>query len=513
MSRDAKHVEQAKRYAREQLKANGPARNRDAAAPIALPGSEPQWEPPVPLCEIPAVPPFPLDILPGALRLFVQEAAAAIACPPDYLGVPLLAVAGCAIGAGRALEIKAGWRERPALYAAVVGPPGSAKTPALNLVARPVYAEQSRRIAHYRRELVAFEESEGERVPKPTPPAVFVSDITTEALAGVLQQNPRGVALIRDELTSWVAGMDQYRAKGRGADRQFYLAAWAGEPVQVHRKNQEDGPVFVPHPFLGVVGGLPPDLLSRLRGERSVSDGFLDRILFAYPEPPPAVGETWAAVCDESRATWEETLTRLWALEPEDDGEGAKRPRFLRLDSSGRQAWVRFTRDLADEINRPDLSDCLRGPWSKLRSYGARLALVVHLLRLATGEAPAEDVDGESMGRAAALVRYFQGQARKVYCALEADREAAKAKRLLAWIQREQRTEFKSWEAFEDLKNQSEFPGLEALEAAQQLLCKHNITRRRSGPAEKGAGRPQAPVYEVNPHVLQHPANPGNPGN
>jgi hypothetical protein len=134
---------------------------------------------------------------PEPLAGFVADAAAALACPPDYLGVPMLALAGAAVGASRELEIKAGWRERPCLYAAVVGPPGSAKSPALKLVAAPVYAEQARRVAHYRRQKIAHEEDGDGTAPAPALSTAYVSDITTEALARVLQDNPRGVALIR----------------------------------------------------------------------------------------------------------------------------------------------------------------------------------------------------------------------------------------------------------------------------------------------------------------------------
>jgi hypothetical protein len=265
-------------------------------------GDAEPWERIVPLGEHLDLLPFPLEVFPGALRDFVSDAAAALAAPPEYVAVPMLVMAGGAIGASRALEIKPGWTERPCLYAAVVGLPGSARTPALKRVASPIYDEQSRRMQVYRRQKVAHEE-DSKAHPKPTLPTLYVSDITTEALARVMQDNPRGVTLIRDELTAWVAGMDQYRSRGRGADRQFFLAAWAGEPVSVHRKGQDE-PVFVPHPFLSVVGGLPPDLLPRLRGDHQVSDGFLDRILFAFPEPPPAVGENWACVSDAAAETW-----------------------------------------------------------------------------------------------------------------------------------------------------------------------------------------------------------------
>ena len=98
------------------------------------------WEQIIRLGQVPMVSAFPADVLPPVLREFVADAAGALACPPGYLGLPILATAGAAIGASRALQVKAKYTERPCLYAAVIGPPGSAKTPALKLVASPIYA-------------------------------------------------------------------------------------------------------------------------------------------------------------------------------------------------------------------------------------------------------------------------------------------------------------------------------------------------------------------------------------
>jgi hypothetical protein len=464
-------------------------------------GNGAPWPEPLPFGEVPKIEPFPIEVLPDQLSKFVKDAAPALNCPLDYIGVPLLTLAGGAIGASRELEIKSGWRERPCLYAAIVAPPGSTKTAALKLAALPFYREQTRRRVHYRRQKIAFEESPDGSVPKPIRSTVYVGDITTESLADLLQENPRGVAMIRDELTAWVASLDQYRATGRGADRQFYLATWSGEPVSVHRKNQEDGPVFVPDPFVSVVGGLPPALLFRLRGERALADGFLDRILFAYPDPTLAVGETWACVSDEGVAVWSDILSFLWALQPESDGEGAQRPRFVRLTSSGRAAWERFTTALAAELNSNSLPDCLCGPWAKMKGYCARLALIFHCLRLATREVEDENVDGDSVDRASVLVRYFQSHARKCYAELNADSEIDDARRVLDWIVREKATEFRRWEAHKDLRNKGRFPRVEDMDKPLQRLVMHRFIRVRPVVHRTGPGRPSDPVYEVSPLV------------
>jgi Protein of unknown function (DUF3987) len=88
--------------------------------------------------------PFPVEVFPSPLRRFIWEVAEALPCPADFVGVPLLAVLGAAIGTSRVLEVKPGWREGPRLFTAVVADPGSKKSPALALVMQPVRERQQR---------------------------------------------------------------------------------------------------------------------------------------------------------------------------------------------------------------------------------------------------------------------------------------------------------------------------------------------------------------------------------
>src|SRR5262249_21253109 len=155
------------------------------------------------------------------------------------------------------------------------------------------------------------------------------------------------------------------------------------------------------------------------------------------------------------------------------------RPRLLRLTKEGRGAWQRFTDDLAHEMNADDFPEHLHGPWAKMRGYGGRLALIVHLIRWACGDVKDEDVDGLSMDSASALIGYFKAHTKRTSAAIGGDRRTADAKRILAWIQREQRTEFKRWEAYEDLRSARQFPSPDSLDKPLELLRQHNFIRGR----------------------------------
>jgi uncharacterized protein DUF3987 len=42
-------------------------------------------------------------------------------------------------------------------------------------------------------------------------PQWYTTDATLEALIQLLRPHPRGLLFVRDELTAWVLGMNQYR--------------------------------------------------------------------------------------------------------------------------------------------------------------------------------------------------------------------------------------------------------------------------------------------------------------
>ena len=109
-------------------------------------------------------------------------------------------------------------------------------------------------------------------------------DVTVEGLAPILEQAPRGVLMIQDELAGWVAAMNQYKG-GKGNDRQFWLSTWSGKAHLVDRKAQGTVPISIPRPFVNVVGGIQPDMLGTLADPQGRSDGFVHRVLFSYPTP------------------------------------------------------------------------------------------------------------------------------------------------------------------------------------------------------------------------------------
>ncbi len=376
--------------------------------------------------ELPGAPRFPVDSLPESCRRFLKEAATSISCAPDLVAVPLLGLLSAGIGNSRQVQLKRGWKESAALFAVVVAEPGDKKTPAQKGALAPLWQAQKRLKTEYQAEHEVFEEElrhweverkvagqEAEPAPaKPKEPllkSVVVDDVTVERLADILDENPRGVTSAQDELSGWVLAMNQYKAGGKGADRQFWLRVWSNAPVKVDRKSRKV-PAIIAEPWVSVVGSIQPEILPELHIGRN--DGMLDRFLYSYPEPLRAkhTDEKVSAAAEHAVLELYEKLANLEM--PECDGEP-----FPSTVPMTKEAWEVF-KELADELSEEahalGFPRRLRGAWSKLEAYLGRLSLILALCRVVESD-EREQVEARDVFAASVLVNYFKAYARRVF--------------------------------------------------------------------------------------------------
>lgn len=463
-----------------------------------------KWDAIVPFDLVPEVLPFPVQVFPADIQQFINEGSLALNCPPDYLALPMLGVAGSAIGNSRWVAITNTHLQGPCIFGCVVGSKGTAKSPALQLVTAPLRKAQREFKEQYDRELLGWEERpEKERGREPILRRCIVGDSTTETLSIRLNENPRGLAIVRDELSGLLASMNQYKG-GMGHDRQWYLELWSQTLSPRDRKSDKGPPVMLDRAMASVIGNTQPDVVKKFRGEaqrgsRPPDDGFVDRWLFAMPDELPARGETWDEVSEAASFAWNDMIRRLLNLTGVDDGD-SHGPLFLRLTPDARNEWAQLTSALAAEVNSEDFPDLLDGAYAKLRGYAGRLALVVHVMNNVKSEAR-EEIDSDSIKKAGILLEYFKSHIRRVYSFMSADSSIESAQKILEWVKREGRTTFKRGDAYGDLKSQRWFPDVNAMDKPLEMLVEHNFIREKAVPSKPGPGRKPAPLYEVNPSL------------
>jgi hypothetical protein len=91
-------------------------------------------------------PALPLEVFGDTWSRWLSDAAAAAACPVDYVAGPLLASVSTLIGHARWAQAWAGWSEPPHLWMVVVGDSGTGKSPGADCLLRDVLPEIERRM-------------------------------------------------------------------------------------------------------------------------------------------------------------------------------------------------------------------------------------------------------------------------------------------------------------------------------------------------------------------------------
>lgn len=170
-----------------------------------------------------------------------QKAAGA---PVDFVPMPLLTVSGTAIANVRWGSPWPGWREPPVPSTGLVGLPSSSKSPGMDTVLDPLRKvertlckgfddirrrwETAKAQAEAKQEAWQREVKEAVKAGRPAPeipsdatippepraPRLCTTNVTVEAAVDLLANEPKGVAMIRDEMAGWIGTMDKYGGNG-----------------------------------------------------------------------------------------------------------------------------------------------------------------------------------------------------------------------------------------------------------------------------------------------------------
>ena len=394
--------------------------------------------------------PFPTAALPSAVAEFVRQTAKSICCDESFVALPILAGLASAIGNSHALRIKNGWNPPPILWAAVVSPSGTAKTAPLRQALRPIYSRQKRLLKDfdkayekfrkdheiYEKDLSDFKKSRdtSKEPPKqPEEPAcgrVVVDDTTIEALGKRLRDNPRGILLAKDELSTWFASFARYKS-GSSTDEAKWLEFFGAQYSIIDRASSTR-PIIIDRASVCISGTIQPAILKvHLTNERK-SSGLAARLLFAMP---PMRVKKWTEF-EVSQRIEDDVNTifdALFNLEMRVDSEGNLLPNFVRLETAAKERFVRYYNDHNRE--QQHLDGDLYAAYSKLEEYAARFALVIHCTECAAN--PSGRTLGlltlDSMQRGIELCEWFKNEARRVYAVLSESDLVTENRQLIQW--------------------------------------------------------------------------------
>ena len=369
---------------------------------------------------LPEAPSLPPEMVPEPLRDWLVQSAERACLPLEMLAVPALIAASGVVGRSVAVRPRdySDWTVTPNLWGAIVAPPGAKKTDALLEALRPVsLLEEKARRAHEKLELQARAEQallkaqiQGAVAKAKKSGAVSTGDVaalmerlealenaprkrylsmdaTVEKLGEILRDNPRGLTLMRDELASWLAAMEQEEnAMARG----FFLAAWSGNTGYSFDRIGR-GTVHIPAACVALVGGIQPEPLQavfeRLRREPARADGMVQRLqMLVWPDELPDWNPPQSWPDKAAREAAAELFARLDGLErrePQNPSDVA--PRLLFLEDEAKRLFAQWHDAHERRLRGSELQGTphFASHIAKYGSLAASLAVIFHLLEFA----------------------------------------------------------------------------------------------------------------------------------
>jgi hypothetical protein len=280
----------------------------------------PLFENPQPLPDpLPKVEPFEPKLLPEAFRPWIQDIAERMQCPMDFAAVSVMVAIASVVGRKIVIRPKKhdDWRVVPNLWGGVVGRPGVLKTPAIQEPLRPLWqleydadlsyqdlveqwkvqqvlAKEQEKVSSQKiretlkKGLDATSIAETLVASEDHPPSrrrYMVNDSTVENLGELLNENPNGLLVFRDELTGFLRQLDR---DGHESDRAFYLEAWNGYGRFKYDRISR-GTIDIEAACVSILGGIQPGPLGHYlrsalqRGEGD--DGLMQRFqLLVWPD-------------------------------------------------------------------------------------------------------------------------------------------------------------------------------------------------------------------------------------
>ena len=352
-------------------------------------------------------------------------------CPPDFVAVTVIVALGSLVGRKVTVRPKLhdDWSVVPNVWALLIGPPGIMKSPAqadglrplraLSAAAREAFnlekaeydikaAAAKARTENSKKEAARLltkdkgadivnlfkpQQPDGE---EPTLKRYITTNATYEALGVIMQQNPNGVLVDRDEMLSLLDRLDE---EGHADERGFYLSGWNGDAPYTVDRIGRGLDLHCDAVCISMIGGTQPARISQYlaqvrRGGRG-NDGLIQRFaMMVWPDIPT----TWRNVDrmpnkqarDDTFRVFQSLDTLDWRV------IGAKRDRgvggdeeglpYLRLSQEAHDLFVAWRTTLEHRLRQGELDSMMESHLAKYRKLVPGLALTIHLADAGKGE-------------------------------------------------------------------------------------------------------------------------------
>lgn len=356
---------------------------------------------------------FPLEVFPQTMQSVILDMARYENYKAEFIATAMLSAVSAALGGTYRIRIKGEWQSNAALYIILVGRPGLGKTPPLEAAYRPIRKHNYALFKAYETELEVWKAA-GENGKKPVLRRTVVSDFTPESLLLTHNNNPRSVAILVDEIMGMFNSANRYT---NGQLIEQLLTAWSGGALDVTRVSSTI-PIHIEQPCINIVGTTQTKRVHELLTKGFEDNGLLDRFLFVLPKSWKM--SKWTDWDDGGvdraalpAARWEQILSKVLALDY-DIGEEERMPHVLSMDREAKEYFYSWWNRKVERINLIEDDAEVDSREMKHPAQVARLALLMQVLRYASGEGNLQSVDTASVKAAIRLNGYFEDSYRRI---------------------------------------------------------------------------------------------------
>jgi len=396
---------------------------------------------PIPLeSSSPAVEKLTNEMLPDAIGPYIYDVSARTQGAAEYVAVATITAISAVVGNKFLIMPKQqdDWEVKANMWAALIGPPSAMKSPTLKDPQRPLVELEKENALLQKQQTdeheilsdlsnvnkSALKKEAAELLQKgkkedailmmqsaqmdDAPPhleRIIVNDATVPKLGELLNENPNGMLLVRDELSGFIAKLAQEDSQ---MDRAFYLECFDGNGRFTYDRIAR-GTIVIDNCMLSILGGIQPSKLARtIRSAMngSADDGLIQRFqLTVWPDPITNWQWKDQKPCAASYDKYRSVIREINAFTPP-DGETIK----LHFTPEAQELFAEYMTDIQSDIRNEDYHQVIQSHFAKSPKTIAGLALLFEII-----DGGRNAVDKEATLKALCWAKFLKSHALRLY--------------------------------------------------------------------------------------------------
>lgn len=401
------------------------------------------------------LPAIPSDSLPdGPIKRFLEAMCISFQVPFEIafmtvLGIIATAMQGKVEVAPKGIDDD--YRESLNLYALIGLDPGERKSTVVKackaplsdwlkseiLRQAPIIEEQTekrkamkKRIAHLQKEYAKGDDTaleEINKIKREMPeeqhfPRLFADDVTSEALARILEEQDEKISIIEAEGGIFETLAGRYSSGVPNID--IALKGWSGETVTIDRR--DGGNVTIESPLITMVLCIQPGVIRELGKKPGFRDrGMVARFLFCLPKSRLGIRPTKTPrIPAPVKREYKEIVERLLNFTTD-------KPKSITLTDDAFTVWESYCDTNEIELKPGGGFDGMSDIGSKFTGQVIRLAGLLHVAHSSDPLAP---IEADTMTRAVGVIKSLGEHAKAAIDLMGANKEVACASEVLNWM-------------------------------------------------------------------------------